>query len=107
MPYAKNNQDDTPGSPMLGLSVEPTLLYSIINSRQLSNPRANNGNREQQGDCCIIKLGDIVPVIGTLDSKPTLRSIGTLLSQIEAQPLAPWPDGRPESLRSPCCGHAT
>ncbi|GFO49993.1 hypothetical protein PoB_007649800 [Plakobranchus ocellatus] len=25
-PYAKNNQDPTPGSPMLGQSVEPTLL---------------------------------------------------------------------------------
>ncbi|GFN95801.1 hypothetical protein PoB_002230700 [Plakobranchus ocellatus] len=27
MPYAKNNQDLTPGSPMFGLSVVPTLLY--------------------------------------------------------------------------------
>ncbi|GFO28407.1 hypothetical protein PoB_005491200 [Plakobranchus ocellatus] len=26
MPYAKNNRDPTPGSPMLGLSVGPTLL---------------------------------------------------------------------------------
>ncbi|GFN86263.1 hypothetical protein PoB_001276900 [Plakobranchus ocellatus] len=28
MPYAKNNQDPNPGSPMLGLSVEPTLLFT-------------------------------------------------------------------------------
>ncbi|GFO14566.1 RNA-directed DNA polymerase from mobile element jockey [Plakobranchus ocellatus] len=27
MPYAKNNQDSTPGSPMLGLSVGSTLLF--------------------------------------------------------------------------------
>ncbi|GFN86254.1 hypothetical protein PoB_001276000 [Plakobranchus ocellatus] len=26
MPYAKNNQNPTPGSPMLGLRVRPTLL---------------------------------------------------------------------------------
>ncbi|GFO48908.1 hypothetical protein PoB_007541300 [Plakobranchus ocellatus] len=28
----------------------------------------------------------------------------TLLSRVRAPPLAPWPDGGPESLRSPCCG---
>ncbi|GFN97520.1 hypothetical protein PoB_002402600 [Plakobranchus ocellatus] len=28
MPYAKNNQDPTSSSPMLGLSVGPTLLYA-------------------------------------------------------------------------------
>ncbi|GFO21536.1 hypothetical protein PoB_004804100 [Plakobranchus ocellatus] len=27
MPYAKNNQNPTPGSPMLGLNVGPTLLF--------------------------------------------------------------------------------
>ncbi|GFN90365.1 hypothetical protein PoB_001687100 [Plakobranchus ocellatus] len=30
MPYAKNNQDPIPGSPMLGLSVGPTLLLSTF-----------------------------------------------------------------------------
>ncbi|GFN99990.1 hypothetical protein PoB_002649600 [Plakobranchus ocellatus] len=29
MPYAKNNQDPTPGSQMLGLSVGPTLLFTL------------------------------------------------------------------------------
>ncbi|GFO32452.1 hypothetical protein PoB_005895700 [Plakobranchus ocellatus] len=40
------------------------------------------------------------------DSESTLRSAGTLLSQVRAPPPAPWPDGGPESLRSPCCGLA-
>ncbi|GFN79441.1 hypothetical protein PoB_000594700 [Plakobranchus ocellatus] len=31
------------------------------------------------------------------------RSAGTLLSRVRAPPLAPWPDGGPKSLRSPCC----
>ncbi|GFN92843.1 hypothetical protein PoB_001934900 [Plakobranchus ocellatus] len=30
----------------------------------------------------------------------------TLLSRVRALPPAPWPDRRPESLRSPCCGLA-
>ncbi|GFO28814.1 hypothetical protein PoB_005531900 [Plakobranchus ocellatus] len=29
MPHAKNNQDPTPGSPMLGLSVGPTLIFTF------------------------------------------------------------------------------
>ncbi|GFO05274.1 hypothetical protein PoB_003177900 [Plakobranchus ocellatus] len=41
---------------------------------------------------------------GTVASQSALRSAGTLLSRVRA-PLAPppWPDGEPESLRSPCC----
>ncbi|GFO21468.1 hypothetical protein PoB_004797300 [Plakobranchus ocellatus] len=38
---------------------------------------------------------------GTVDSGSTLRSAGTLLSQIRAPPPAPWPNGGPESLKSP------
>ncbi|GFO12153.1 sphingosine-1-phosphate lyase-like [Plakobranchus ocellatus] len=30
-------------------------------------------------------------------------SAGILLSRVRALPPAPWADGRPESLRSPCC----
>ncbi|GFO03359.1 hypothetical protein PoB_002986400 [Plakobranchus ocellatus] len=39
MAYAKNNQDPTPGSPMLGLSVGPTLLYSdeILKNKMTSD----------------------------------------------------------------------
>ncbi|GFN96650.1 hypothetical protein PoB_002315600 [Plakobranchus ocellatus] len=33
----------------------------------------------------------------------SLKSAGSLLSRVRAPPPAPWPDGRPESLRSPCC----
>ncbi|GFO26673.1 hypothetical protein PoB_005317800 [Plakobranchus ocellatus] len=44
---------------------------------------------------------------GTVASEPALRSAGTLLSRVRAPPPAPWPDGGPESLRSPCCGQAT
>ncbi|GFN93373.1 hypothetical protein PoB_001987900 [Plakobranchus ocellatus] len=39
---------------------------------------------------------------GTVDSKSTFRSAGTLLSRIRAPPSVPWPDGGPESLRLPC-----
>ncbi|GFO16689.1 hypothetical protein PoB_004319400 [Plakobranchus ocellatus] len=35
-----------------------------------------------------------------------LRSAGTPLSRVRAPLLVPWPDGGPESLRSPCCGLA-
>ncbi|GFN79621.1 hypothetical protein PoB_000612700 [Plakobranchus ocellatus] len=35
-----------------------------------------------------------------------LRSAGTILSRVRAPPPALWPDGGPESLRSPCCGLA-
>ncbi|GFO36077.1 hypothetical protein PoB_006258200 [Plakobranchus ocellatus] len=38
----------------------------------------------------------------TVASESPLRSAGTLLSQVRAPPLAPWPDGGPESLRTPC-----
>ncbi|GFO49796.1 hypothetical protein PoB_007630100 [Plakobranchus ocellatus] len=43
---------------------------------------------------------------GTVASESALRSAGTLLSRVRAPPPAPWPDGGPESLRSPCCGLA-
>ncbi|GFO46570.1 hypothetical protein PoB_007307500 [Plakobranchus ocellatus] len=43
---------------------------------------------------------------GTVASESALRSAGTLLSRVRAPPTAPWPDGGPESLRSPCCGLA-
>ncbi|GFO18614.1 hypothetical protein PoB_004511900 [Plakobranchus ocellatus] len=39
---------------------------------------------------------------GTVASESALRSTGTLLSRVRAQPPAPWPDGGPESLKSPC-----
>ncbi|GFN80350.1 hypothetical protein PoB_000685600 [Plakobranchus ocellatus] len=43
---------------------------------------------------------------GTGDSEPALRSAETILSQVRTPPLALWPEGRPESLTSPCCGQA-
>ncbi|GFO43615.1 hypothetical protein PoB_007012000 [Plakobranchus ocellatus] len=49
---------------------------------------------------------DIRGVCGTVASESALRSAGTLLSRVRAPPPAPWPDGGPESLRSPCCGLA-
>ncbi|GFO03191.1 hypothetical protein PoB_002969600 [Plakobranchus ocellatus] len=39
-------------------------------------------------------------------SESALRSAGTLLSRVRTPPPAPWPDGGPKSLRSPCCGLA-
>ncbi|GFN86790.1 gamma-aminobutyric acid type b receptor subunit 2 [Plakobranchus ocellatus] len=45
-------------------------------------------------------------IVGTADSKSTLRSAGTPLSLVQAQPRAPWLYGGPENLRSPCCGLA-
>ncbi|GFO09746.1 hypothetical protein PoB_003625100 [Plakobranchus ocellatus] len=43
---------------------------------------------------------------GTVVSESTLKSAGTPLSRVRAPPPAPWPDGGPKSLRSPCCGLA-
>ncbi|GFO07242.1 hypothetical protein PoB_003374700 [Plakobranchus ocellatus] len=43
---------------------------------------------------------------GTVASESALRSAGTLLSRVRAPPPASWPEGGPESLRSPCCGLA-
>ncbi|GFO40083.1 hypothetical protein PoB_006658800 [Plakobranchus ocellatus] len=45
-------------------------------------------------------------VSGTVTCESVLRSAGTLLSRVLAPPPAPWPDGRPGSLRSSCCGLA-
>ncbi|GFO01908.1 hypothetical protein PoB_002841300 [Plakobranchus ocellatus] len=39
---------------------------------------------------------------GPLASESSLRYAGTLLSRVRAPPPAPWPDGGPESLRTPC-----
>ncbi|GFO37175.1 hypothetical protein PoB_006368000 [Plakobranchus ocellatus] len=43
---------------------------------------------------------------GTVACESSLRSAGTLLSRFQVPPSAPWPDGGPKSLRSPCCGLA-
>ncbi|GFN88978.1 hypothetical protein PoB_001548400 [Plakobranchus ocellatus] len=43
-----------------------------------------------------------VNVRGSVESESALRSAGTLLSRVRALPPAPWPDGGPENLRSPC-----
>ncbi|GFO21980.1 low-density lipoprotein receptor-related protein [Plakobranchus ocellatus] len=42
----------------------------------------------------------------TVACESALRSAGTPLSRVRAPLPAPWPDGGPESLRSPCCGLA-
>ncbi|GFN89540.1 hypothetical protein PoB_001604600 [Plakobranchus ocellatus] len=43
---------------------------------------------------------------GTVASESALRSAETLLSRVRVPPPAPWPNGAPESLRSPCYGLA-
>ncbi|GFO28615.1 histone-lysine N-methyltransferase SETMAR [Plakobranchus ocellatus] len=39
----------------------------------------------------------------TVACESALRSAGTILSHVRAPLPATWPDGGPESLRSPCC----
>ncbi|GFO22186.1 hypothetical protein PoB_004869100 [Plakobranchus ocellatus] len=39
---------------------------------------------------------------GTVASESALRHTGAILSRVRAPPPAPWPNGGPESLRSPC-----
>ncbi|GFO47927.1 hypothetical protein PoB_007443200 [Plakobranchus ocellatus] len=39
---------------------------------------------------------------GTVVSESVLRSAGTLLSRVRAPMPAPWHDGGPKSVRSPC-----
>ncbi|GFO30024.1 hypothetical protein PoB_005652900 [Plakobranchus ocellatus] len=60
MPCAMNNQDPIPGSPILGLSVGPTLLLLTSSSGQQT---------------------------GSVDSVPALTSAGTLLSRLHAAAL--------------------
>ncbi|GFO26301.1 hypothetical protein PoB_005280600 [Plakobranchus ocellatus] len=55
------------------------------------------------GSCSLLHLGGFC---GTVDSKSALRSAGALLSRVRAPPPVSWPDGGPESLRSPRCGLA-
>ncbi|GFN89112.1 hypothetical protein PoB_001561800 [Plakobranchus ocellatus] len=50
--------------------------------------------------------GKLAGVGGTVASESAMRSAGTFLSQAQAPPPAPWPDGGPRSLRSACCGLA-
>ncbi|GFO19816.1 hypothetical protein PoB_004632100 [Plakobranchus ocellatus] len=45
-------------------------------------------------------------ISGTVARESALRSAAIFLSRVRAMPSAPWPDGRHESLRSPCCGLA-
>ncbi|GFO45001.1 hypothetical protein PoB_007150600 [Plakobranchus ocellatus] len=40
---------------------------------------------------------------GSVVTESALRSAGTLMSRVRAPPPAPWPDGGPKSLSSPCC----
>ncbi|GFO14351.1 hypothetical protein PoB_004085600 [Plakobranchus ocellatus] len=42
----------------------------------------------------------------TVAIESALRPAGTFLPRVRAPPPAPWPDGGPESLRSPGCGLA-
>ncbi|GFO37092.1 hypothetical protein PoB_006359700, partial [Plakobranchus ocellatus] len=52
---------------------------------------------------CLLTIGGVG---STVACESALRSAGTLLSRVRAPLPAPWPDGGPESLRSPCCGLA-
>ncbi|GFO03626.1 hypothetical protein PoB_003013100 [Plakobranchus ocellatus] len=65
--------------------------------------RERSGQLLRNGSCLYVSFGGVG---GTVVSESTLRSAGTILSRVRAPPQAPWPDGGPESLRSPCCGLA-
>ncbi|GFO29907.1 hypothetical protein PoB_005641200 [Plakobranchus ocellatus] len=57
--------------------------------------------------CGIVRYLQLLGGVGgSVASESALRFSGTLLSRVRAPPPAPWPDGGPESLRSPCCGLA-
>ncbi|GFO42330.1 DBH-like monooxygenase protein 1 homolog [Plakobranchus ocellatus] len=43
---------------------------------------------------------------GTVKRESAVRSAKTLLSWVRAPPLVPWPDRKPERLRSSCCALA-
>ncbi|GFN91651.1 hypothetical protein PoB_001815700 [Plakobranchus ocellatus] len=45
-------------------------------------------------------------VSGSVASESALIPAGTLLLRVRAPSSSFWPDGGPESLRSPCCGLA-
>ncbi|GFN95072.1 hypothetical protein PoB_002157800 [Plakobranchus ocellatus] len=63
----------------------------------------NNSLRVPSSFCMAVSIYCRIGAVGgTVDSESSLRSAGTLLSRVRALPPAPWPDGRRESLRSPC-----
>ncbi|GFN96563.1 disintegrin and metalloproteinase domain-containing protein 10 [Plakobranchus ocellatus] len=51
-------------------------------------------------------LSSVEGVGGTVDSESALKCAGALPARVRVPPPIPWPDGGPESLRSPCCGLA-
>ncbi|GFO35853.1 hypothetical protein PoB_006235800 [Plakobranchus ocellatus] len=75
--------------------------------RPISNLRRDKSGR--LGDQVLKEFNIFFPLRGvgsTVACESALRSAGTLLSRARAPLPAPWPDGGPESLRSPCCGLA-
>ncbi|GFO37817.1 hypothetical protein PoB_006432200 [Plakobranchus ocellatus] len=60
-------------------------------------------NQFQRQKAAARNVGSLPASVGsTMASESHLRSAGTLLSRVRALPPAPWPDGGPESLRTPC-----
>ncbi|GFO27165.1 hypothetical protein PoB_005367000 [Plakobranchus ocellatus] len=75
----------------------------MIRSVSKRTVKANIGLLHTCGHASVFSGG----VGGTVDSESALISAGTLLLRVQAPPLlAPWPDGGPERLRSPCCRQA-
>ncbi|GFO06622.1 hypothetical protein PoB_003312700 [Plakobranchus ocellatus] len=69
----------------------------------------DDDNKENQdgydgGDGCDgTDCRDGLGVGSSVDNESALRSAVILLTAVRVPPLAPWPDGEPESLRSSCC----
>ncbi|GFN92908.1 hypothetical protein PoB_001941400 [Plakobranchus ocellatus] len=97
MPYAKNNQDSTPDSPTFDQAWYSLYFTSLLDPlsfvKPISHPYAMGPSKEGG-------------VGGTVVSESALRSAGTLLLRVQGPLPAPWPDGGPKSLRSPCFGLA-
>ncbi|GFO28203.1 hypothetical protein PoB_005470800 [Plakobranchus ocellatus] len=94
MPYAKNNQDPTPGSPMLGLSVGPTLLFTNdiiaggldVLAEWMWERKRNNSNNNEGLDFCIESVHNKM-----ISGFKALRQAGAPMSGLE-----PATEGSPQ-----------
>ncbi|GFO46195.1 hypothetical protein PoB_007270000 [Plakobranchus ocellatus] len=81
-----------------------TLLSRV--RAPLPVPWTVRGPDSLRSSYCRRSLSSQVGVGGIVLSESALGSEGTLLSRVQAPLPAPWSDGGPKSLRSPCCGLA-
>ncbi|GFN80485.1 hypothetical protein PoB_000699100 [Plakobranchus ocellatus] len=87
--------------------VAQELTSGIVAKLQLVAPELTSGMVVKFLSVALELTSGMIRGFGsTVACESALRSAGTLLSRVRAPLPAAWPDGGPESLRSPYCGLA-